>query len=71
MKLLLRLYDPDSGSLFIDDHDLRTLTQVILNEYMISCPDLFKLKSLSYIVPAQNEVDSSKLTNAESVSLIV
>jgi ABC-type multidrug transport system fused ATPase/permease subunit len=28
VKLLLRLYDPDSGSLFLDDHDLRSLSQV-------------------------------------------
>jgi hypothetical protein len=30
VKLLLRLYDPDSGSLFLDDHDLRSLSQVTI-----------------------------------------
>lgn len=28
VKLLLRLYDPGSGALYIDDRDLRSLSQV-------------------------------------------
>jgi ABC transporter ATM len=38
VKLLLRLYDPDSGSLFIDDHDLRTLTQDSLRSAVAVVP---------------------------------
>lgn len=34
VKLLLRLYDPDSGSLFLDDHDLKSLTQVNWEYYL-------------------------------------
>lgn len=30
VKLLLRLYDPEKGSMMIDGYDLRQLTQVII-----------------------------------------
>lgn len=38
VKLLLRLYDPDSGSLFLDDHDLRSLSQDSLRSAVAVVP---------------------------------
>ncbi|KAL3700724.1 hypothetical protein R1sor_018746 [Riccia sorocarpa] len=38
VKLLLRLYDPDSGSLYIDDLDLRTLSQISLRNTVAVVP---------------------------------
>ncbi|KAJ7546425.1 hypothetical protein O6H91_08G039900 [Diphasiastrum complanatum] len=38
VKLLLRLYDPDSGSLFFDLQDLRTLTQASLRSVVAVVP---------------------------------
>ncbi|XP_024389838.1 ABC transporter B family member 23, mitochondrial [Physcomitrium patens] len=38
VKLLLRLYDPDSGSLFLDDHDLKSLTQDSLRSAVAIVP---------------------------------
>jgi ABC-type multidrug transport system fused ATPase/permease subunit len=38
VKLLLRLYDPDSGSLFLDDHDLRSLSQESLRNAVAVVP---------------------------------
>jgi ABC-type transport system involved in Fe-S cluster assembly fused permease/ATPase subunit len=38
VKLLLRLYDPDSGTLFLDDQDIRTLTQDSLRSAVAVVP---------------------------------
>lgn len=38
VKLLLRLYDPDSGTLFLDDQDIRTLTQDSLRNAVAVVP---------------------------------
>lgn len=38
VKLLLRLYDPDSGALFMDNLDLRTLTQASLRRAVAVVP---------------------------------
>ena len=38
VKLLLRLYDPDIGTLFMDGHDLRSLTQASLRRAVAVVP---------------------------------
>lgn len=63
VKLLLRLYDPDSGALFMDNLDLRTLTQASLRRAVAVVPQdtvLFNdtiFHNIAYSQPTASEAE--------------
>ncbi|MCO5582226.1 hypothetical protein L7F22_036118 [Adiantum nelumboides] len=63
VKLLLRLYDPDSGALFMDNLDLRLLTQASLRRAVAVVPQdtvLFNdtiYHNIAYSQPTASEAD--------------
>ena len=67
MQLIMRFYDPDQGSIFIDGHDLRTIDLVWLREaigYVGQEPVLFDTTIRENLLFANQKATVQQLESA-------
>jgi ABC-type multidrug transport system fused ATPase/permease subunit len=72
INLLLRSYDPQKGSIFIDGHDLRDVTKSSLRGQIAVVPqevDLFSRTVAENIAYGRGEVDMEHIENAAKTAL--